>query len=234
MKGSVAFAGFPGGTFVFLEAIANNNNKKWFESHRADYDQFYLEPAIAFVTALGPRLRQISRTLQFEARVNGSIFRIQRDVRFSKDKTPYKPHLDLWFWEGTRRGWDAPAFFCRMTADSLILGAGMHRFEKDSLNSYRQAVINDTAGQKLLAALDEVRHAGPYEIGGVMRKTVPRGYDSGHERAGLLLHEGLWASLETNIPPEAHSSDFVDYCDRHFHATWPVNRWLLNLRSPGA
>ena len=65
MNASIAFVGFPNGTSAFLEAIAANNNRDWFESHRADYDQFYLEPAIAFVTALGPRLQQISRTLQF-------------------------------------------------------------------------------------------------------------------------------------------------------------------------
>ena len=82
------FQGFPEGTIAFLGAISVNNSREWFEAHRADYEHYYLEPALAFVEALGPRLQQISETVQYEPRINGSLFRIQRDVRFSKDKTP--------------------------------------------------------------------------------------------------------------------------------------------------
>ena len=225
------FSGFPDGTFVFLETLAANNNREWFGLHRADYEHYFLEPAVAFVTELGPRLQQISKAIQFEARVNGSIFRIQRDLRFSKDKTPYKPHLSLWFWEGTRRGWDSPSLFFRITAKELVLGAGMHRFERSTLDSYRRAVMDDEAGQSLLALLEEIRRAGPYGIGGATRRTIPRGYDRAHERAGLLLHEGLWASLEADIPPETRSANFVDYCARHFKAISPINQWLSSMHS---
>ena len=231
------FPGFPEGTIAFLGAITVNNSRDWFEAHRADYDQYYLEPALAFVEALGPRLRQISKTVRYEARINGSLFRIQRDIRFSKDKTPYKNHLDLWFWEGERRGWDTPGFFFRMTPDQLILGAGMHRLEKSSLDTYRQAIMDHEKGSALVAVLEEVRHsdlpADLYEIRGATRKSVPPGYDASHERAGLLLHEGITAHLEIPIPSEVHSPDFVDYCARHFRAMWPVNRWLLHMLNAG-
>ena len=87
------FAGFPKTTFAFLGGIAEHNDKAWFDEHRADYDAGYVDPARSFVAALGPELRKISKSVSYEPKVNGSLFRIQRDVRFSKDKTPYKTHI---------------------------------------------------------------------------------------------------------------------------------------------
>jgi uncharacterized protein (TIGR02453 family) len=228
-----AFTGFPEGTFRFLRGIAQQNSKEWFEAHRSDYEQFYVEPAKAFVAELGPRLRKLSPSVAFEPKVNGSLFRINRDVRFSKDKSPYKTHLDLWFWHGEHRGWDSPGFFFRMFVDKLILGAGMHRFEKTHLESYRRAVLDPRKGSALAAALDTVKSAGAYEIGGATRKQVPRGFDAGHARAALLLHDGLWAGFEGKVPREARSAAFVDFCANHYRAVFPVNRWLLALQSGG-
>ncbi len=109
------FTGFPKETFAFLSGLERNNTKAWFEGHRGDYEQFHLAPARAFVEAMAPGLKKISKTLNAEPKVNGSIFRINRDVRFSKDKRPYKTTLDLWFWEGEKRGWEAPGMFLRLT-----------------------------------------------------------------------------------------------------------------------
>ncbi len=231
MAAATKFSGFPDGTFRFLRGIARNNNKEWFEAHRADYESCYVEPAKAFVAALGPRLRKVSPTVSFEPKVNGSLFRINRDVRFSKDKSPYKPHLDLWFWEGDRRGWDSPGFFFRMFADKLILGAGMHRFEKAHLEAYRSAVLDPRKGVALVAAIDKIRKAGAYEVGGATRKKVPRGFDPGHQRAALLLHDGLWAGFEGKVPAEARSGAFVNFCAAHCRAVFPVSRWLLSMQN---
>jgi uncharacterized protein (TIGR02453 family) len=222
------FAGFPKGTFAFLRGLTKDNSKAWFNARRDDYDRFYIAPARAFVAALGPRLKKISPSVQFEPKVNGSIFRINRDIRFSKDKTPYKDHLDLWFWHGARGGWSAPGFFFRLCADRLILGAGMHRLEKAQLDAFRAAVVDGRAGAALEKVIDKVRAAGPYVIGGATRKTVPRGFDAEHPRAGLLLHEGLWAEIDGKPDRSIGSAAFVDYCVAEFAAMWPVGRWLLD------
>ncbi len=222
------FQGFSETTFRFLREITAHNDKAWFDAHRADYDEGYVAASRLFVEAIGPRLQAISKGIEYEARINGSIFRIQRDVRFSKDKTPYKNHLDLWFWEGERRGWDTPGFFFRMFEKTMILGAGMHQFSKEHLEVYRQAVLDPKKGKALVNALDKVKKAGGYVIGAPTRKTVPRGYDASHERASLLLHEGLWAAYEGPVPKEAQSAAFVDFCVGHFQAVWPVSQWLLS------
>jgi uncharacterized protein (TIGR02453 family) len=228
------FSGFPRETARFLADLEKNNDKAWFDAHRADYDAFYVAPALAFVSAVGPRLRKISPSVVCEPRINGSLFRINRDVRFSKDKRPYKHHIDLWFWHGARKGWDAPGFFFRMYSDRLILGAGMHKFEKPKLDAFRSAVIDARAGRALAKVADDVRAAGPYIVGGASRKTVPTGFDPDHARAEFLLHEGLWAELDTKPGKIVERAEFVDFCSGHFSAMWPVSRWLLKEVAPAA
>jgi uncharacterized protein (TIGR02453 family) len=227
MNESGAFEGFPDGTFEFLRGLSVNNDKSWFDRHRRDYESFYLQPALAFIATIGPRLQaEVDPAVKFEPRINGSLFRIQRDVRFSKDKTPYKTNLDVWFWRGDRKGWDTPGFFLRLTPEQLILGAGMHQFGSEALKRYREAVLDARLGTSLTEVVAAMEAAGAYEVGGETRKTVPRGFDPQHERARFLKHEGLHAGLETALPPEAASAAFVDYCLQRFKAVSPINGWL--------
>ena len=222
------FNGFPKDTLKFLRGLEKNNKKDWFEAHRAEYDDYYIEPAKAFVEAIGPKLKKISKSLNAEPRINGSIFRINRDVRFSKDKTPYKPHVDLWFWEGKDRSWDCSGFFFRLTPKRLILGGGMHQFGKPSLDKYRKAVVDAKRGAQLQKIVGQMKKAG-YDVGGKSYKKVPRGFPAEHPRADLLLHGGLFASTEVAIPRELHSPKFVAFCEKHFKKMAPVHSWLVPL-----
>jgi uncharacterized protein (TIGR02453 family) len=223
----MSFDGFSDETFRFLAELTGNNEKAWFEANRARYEAHYLAPALAFIEALGPRLTQLRGEVRYEARLNGSLFRINRDVRFSKDKTPYKNHIDMWFWQGERKGWESPGYYIRLLPEEMLLGAGMHGFSKEGLEKFRQAVLDEERGQALEDTVQAVTSAGPYALSGESRKTVPRGYDAGHPRARYLLFEGLNANLETRIPKEAAGAAFVDYCLGHFKAVSPINEWLL-------
>jgi uncharacterized protein (TIGR02453 family) len=219
------FNGFPRQTFAFLRGLAANNNKDWLEAHRDDFEAYWMTPARACVEALGPQLKKVAPGIQYEPKVNGSIFRINRDVRFARDKSPYKTTLDLWFWHGSRSGWAAPGFFVRITADSAGMGAGMHIFGKPELDRYRKAVLDPGAGKALEKAIASVRAAG-YEVEGATRKAIPRGYDAGQERAHLLLHEGLSTEFRGK-PAIAQSTGFVDECARRAAEMWPIGKWLL-------
>jgi uncharacterized protein (TIGR02453 family) len=222
-----SFTGFPKETSDFLAGLSRHNEKAWFDQHRVEYQDFYVAPALAFIAAIGPRLQRIAPSVAYEPKINGSLFRINRDVRFAKDKRPYKDHIDLWFWHGDKRGWSSPGFFFRLMQGGLILGAGMHRFEKAQLDAFRSAVVDPRAGKALAKTIAEVQAAGDFKIGGAARKSVPRGFDPTHERAALLLHEGLFASWEGDAGAVVRSADFVDFCLGHFKAMWPVSKWLL-------
>lgn len=225
------FGGFPAETLQFLRGIDERNTKEWFEQNRDLYDAGYVEPAKAFVEDIGPRLRKISPGVQFEPRINGSIGRINRDVRFSKDKRPYKNHLDIWFWHGDRKGWDCPGFYLRISPTRLFLGSGMHGFEGKLLDDFRRAVVAEGPGTRLMAAINAVD--GSYEIGGETRKNVPRGFDPDHPRARLLKFEGLYAGIDLPAA-DAEAPDFVDRALAHFAATWPVGKWLLDEVGPAS
>ena len=219
------FEGFPAETFAFLEGIAAHNEKAWFDANRPLYEAGYVAPAKALVAELGPKLRQISPQVQFEARVNGSIARINRDVRFSKDKRPYKDHLDLWFWHGETRGWDRPGFWFRLMPGTVYLGAGMYGFDKERLETFRHSVVHPRSGKALLAAARQVEANG-YEVGGKTRKRPPRGFETEPERADLLLFEGLYAGTE--LPAAAaRQAGFVEKLLGHYAATWPIAKWLV-------
>lgn len=222
----IAFSGFPPETFSFLAGIAEHNDKEWLAANRPLYEAGYVAPARAFVETMGPELRKLSPALQFEPKIGASISRINRDIRFSRDKRVYRDHLDLWFWHGERKGWTHPGFFMRVAADAVWLGAGMHHLDGDALKRYRDAVVDDAAGEALASAIAEVERAGDYAIGSMPRKSFPRGYDKAHPRARYLLWEGLPAMARMSIE-EAQAPDFGGRALGHFRNTWPVARWLL-------
>ena len=114
--------GFPPETLAFLRGIAANNTKDWFTANRALYDAS-VEGAKAFVAAVGPRLRELSPTIQFEPKIGASLSRVNRDTRFDKGKDPYRDNLDLWFWHGEKKGWDQPGFYLRITGDGVWIAA---------------------------------------------------------------------------------------------------------------
>lgn len=223
----MSFAGFPPETFAFLEGIKAHNEKAWFDAHRDLYEAGYVAPARAFVEALGPKLKAISPEVQFDAKVNGSMSRINRDIRFSKDKRPYKEHLGLWFWHGDRRRWDVPGFWFEVTPKGVQLGVGLYMMQGEQLDAFRQSVIHPRSGKALLAAVAAVTAKGKYEIGGKTRKLMPRGFTTDADRADYLLYEGLYAT--TALPLEAAKKpNFVTTCVKHFAATWPIGKWLMD------
>ena len=221
----MGFEGFTKETVRFLGGLRAHNDRDWFEAHRKDYEGAYLGPAMAFAEALAPRLRKIEPDVSVEPRVNGSIMRINRDIRFSKDKSPYKDHLDMWFWAGDRKGWDTSGFWFRLTPDRLMLGAGMHGFDPQALARYRAAVLNDKKGAALAAVVAKLGKAG-YEVGGESYKRPPAGVAADHPRAALLRHGGLYAGWEGKHPPALGKPAFIDFVAKHYAAQAPIHRWL--------
>jgi uncharacterized protein (TIGR02453 family) len=220
------FSGFSDGTFAFLKGISAHNDKAWFDAHRADYDAHYVGAGKVFVETMGPLLRQISPDVQFDPKINGSISRVNRDVRFSKDKSPYKDHLDLWFWHGEKRGWDSPGFYLRLTAETVFLGVGMYVFPKPMLKHYQQVVSDPAKAEEIKAILDNIAASGPYEIGGRNRKAPPRGMPSEGASGEMLCYDSLGASFEWDASV-ARDDKFIAFCLGHWRKCWPVGKWTL-------
>jgi uncharacterized protein (TIGR02453 family) len=222
------FTGFPREGLTFLVELERNNDRDWFQANRGRYEQLLLEPARDFVEALGDELRKFAPGVNADPRVGGSIARINRDTRFSKDKRPYKNHLDLYFWEGSGKSRESPGYWFRLTPRELILAAGMHHFDRGLLERYRAAVDDATRGAALERAVAKVRSAG-FDVGGAHLKRVPRGYNADHPRRELLLHDGLFAWTGGPVPREAHGADFPRHCAERYRALKPVEDWSAEL-----
>ena len=178
---------------------------------------------------MGERLRAARPALRAEPAVNQSIFRINRDTRFSRDKTPYKDHLGIWMWEGAGKRMECTGFYFHIEAARFRMGAGMYTFPRSLLDTYRRAVVDPKTGPLLTRAMTAVRKAGPYAIGGSHYKRVPSGFDAEHKNAALLLHNGLWVSMDSEPPAELFTPDCTDFCFTHYRNMMPVHRWLLAL-----
>ncbi len=226
------FSGFPKEGSAFLMGLEKNNKKEWFDAHRDEYENSVLEPAKLFVEAMGQRLHAISKNIHAEPRVNGSIRRINRDVRFSKDKSPYKNHLDLQFWEGGTERCGSCSFLFRMYHDRVVLGVGVYEFSKPGLDAYRRAVVETKSGTALEAAAAKAKKAG-YDVGGQHYKRVPSGFDPEHKRATYLLHTALYAGKRHELPADVSNKKFTAFCFNEYKKLLPLHQWLVDYVAKG-
>ncbi len=220
-----SFKGFSQEMLTFFEHLKKNNKKEWFDAHKKEYERFVMDPARAFVLDMGEKLRTIAPGIQAIPKVNQSLFRINRDIRFSNDKSPYKTNLGIWFWEGKRKRMECSGFYFHFGDGKLMLGTGMHMFSPEHLKGYREAVVDKNHGRRLADAVAEVSGKG-YLIGVKHYKRVPRGLDAGHERAEFLLHKGLTAMKEQEIPKAFFSGAIIDYAFSSFKDMSPIHEWL--------
>lgn len=225
------FGGFPQTTQQFLQDLRENNDREWFTEHKKIYEKEVKAPAIAWVQAMGTRLHEIDEKLVVDIRTNGSgsMMRLARDTRFSKDKSPYKTNIAMMWWHGSGKKTQHTAFGMQITPDDGGLVAGMFGFPKPMLEAYRQAVVDENLGEALLEAISEVESAG-YEILGQHYKTTPRGYDKEHPRADWLKYNALYTHAVDISWDTLMSDNLVDYCFDHFQKMAPIHHWLVNVQ----
>ena len=217
--------------FDFLKDLAANNEREWFNANKQTYIDQLQTPAQDLVIALGTRLQAISPEIVFDTRTNGtgSLMRIYRDTRFSKDKTPYKTNVSMSFWEGPSKRDSYSGFFLRVEPVGLSLFTGGYNFGKETLAAFRTAVAADGTGPELRAAIAQVEAAGDYTVGNEHYKRVPRGFDPEHPQADLLRYNGLYAYTEHIAADGLTSPDLVEICYEHFAKMAPLHHWLVQL-----
>ncbi|MDP8222892.1 MAG: DUF2461 domain-containing protein [Candidatus Lernaella stagnicola] len=222
-----AFQGFTKQTASFFRGLKKNNDKAWFTAHREQYDEHALEPARAFVVALGDKLRTIAPGVVADPRVNKSLFRIHRDTRFSHDKSPYKTHMGLWLWEGPHRGrMENSGFYFHLEPPNIMLGIGLYRFTDTALKNYRIDGAHPVHGRALRDAVDKLTKKG-FAIGGLHYKRVPRSVDPTHPNAELLRHNGLYVGVEMKIPDAFYTTKLPAFSLRLYKQMLPLHQWLL-------
>lgn len=170
---------FGPGLLKFLRALSRNNDRDWFQAHRDDYEAEVREPALMFIRIMERHVRRVSPHLTAkDSRVGGSLMRIHRDVRFSKDKRPYKTNLGIQFRHEAGKDVHAPGLYFHVEPRRVFLGCGMWRPDRDSLRAVRDAIAGDPAGWRRVRDAKRFREA--WQLGGESLKRAPRGYAEDH------------------------------------------------------
>ena len=212
------FRAFSNDAIDFLRDLRVNNERAWFNAHKATYEREIKRPAEAFSMAMTAALEILT------GRPHGHrIFRIHRDVRFSKDKTPYKSHLHIAFMPKDGQP-SPPSWFFSLDPEQLTLGTGAFAFDKADLERYRKRVFGDD-GQELADIRRRLEGQG-IRFGKPDLMRVPSGYPADHPQADLLRQKGLTAWIDHQDPTKAAESDLVDVCIDEFKQLKPVFDWL--------
>ncbi len=165
--------------FSFLRDLAAHNDRDWFKANRERYDSKVLEPAQQFISEFGPRLKKISPHFNADPRpIGGSIFRIYRDTRFSKDKTPYKTHTGIHFRHEAGKDAYTPGFYLHLDPAGVFVGMGIWHPDSSTLKKIRAAIAENPARWKRLKNGKRFRET--FELAGDSLKRAPKGYDPDH------------------------------------------------------
>ena len=225
MQSTTHFGGFPEEGIEVLLGLEKNNRKEWFEQNRSVYETALLAPLRAYVTEMGDRLRRdLAPMIVAEPALNRSLYRIYRDVRFSKDKRPYKTQVAALLWEGGEKH-HAPGFYFQLDARNVMFGAGIYQLLPSTLDRFRRCVDEKKSGERLVKIIAALK-AEDMEIGGQALKRAPRGYPPDHPRVDLLKHKGLYTMIELPGPPWLHTAELLDHAEAFFRKMGDLHRWL--------
>jgi uncharacterized protein (TIGR02453 family) len=221
-KEDTAFPGFPPEAMGFLADLRDNNDRDWFTAHRATYERAVKGPGEHLLAALEPALGELTGR-----HVSGKVFRIHRDVRFSKDKRPYNAHLHIAF---PARAGEATAcgYFFGLEPDRVLVGAGGFDFAGPVLDAYRAGAADPKKGPALEALLARLEKAG-LRVEGAELKRTPQPYAQDHPRAALLRRKGLNAWRDITDPKVICGEALFAETMATFTTLAPLVNWLASL-----
>jgi uncharacterized protein (TIGR02453 family) len=205
----VSFRGFGDRLVDFYEGLEADNSKAYWTDHKAIYDEHVHAPMVALLAELADEFGE------------GKVFRPYRDVRFSKDKTPYKTHCGAII-RGNR---GLGGYYVQVDADGLMVAGGYYDTNSDQVERFRQAVADERRGADLQQRLDALRRKD-FAIRGHQLKTRPRGYDPDHPRMDLLRHKTLYGMRQWPPDDTLHEAGTVRRVRDAWRTLRPLNEWL--------
>ena len=210
--------------FTFFRELAKNNEREWFAANKTRYEDVVKEPLLAFVADFAKPLRKLSPHFVADPRpVGGSLFRIHRDTRFSRDKSPYKTQAGIHFRHQAAKNAYAPGFYLHLEPGRVFVAAGLWHPEGEAVIAIRQAIADDPAGWR--RCVNAKRFRTLFELSGDSLKRPPRGIDPDHPCIEDLKRKDFVALRETN-EREACSATFPTRLKEQWTATVPLMRFL--------
>jgi uncharacterized protein (TIGR02453 family) len=202
------FAGFPVAALDFYDDLEVDNTRAYWEKHKDVYTESVKAPMAALCAALAPEFGE------------AKVFRPYRDVRFAKDKTPFKTHQGAFVPAGPATGW-----YVEVPARGVRTGAGFYEASSPRLASIRAAIDDDRRGQELERLLAGLAADG-WDVAGERLKTTPRGYPADHPRIGLLRHKSMTVGRSHGFEPVVHTPELLDVVRDDWRALRPFVEWV--------
>ncbi|MEU4195282.1 DUF2461 domain-containing protein [Kribbella sp. NPDC026611] len=206
----MSFTGFPAAALDFYDDLEMDNTKSWWTAHKDVYEESVRAPMAALLAELEEEFG------------TAKMFRPYRDVRFAKDKTPYKTHQGAYVAVAPSTGW-----YVQVSAPGVRVGAGFYDATSDRLARIRTAIDEDRRGKQLEKLLAQLTKAG-WTVGGEKLKTTPRGYDADHPRIDLLRHKSLSVGKNYGFEPVIHTAELTEQIRADWRATKPLITWLTD------
>jgi uncharacterized protein (TIGR02453 family) len=220
----MAGAYFTQRTFAFLRDLADNNERAWFADNKDRYEREVREPALAFIVDFAPRLKKISPHFRADPRkTGGSLFRIHRDTRFAKDKSPYKTNSGIQFRHEAGRDAHAPGFYLHIEPGAAFMALGVWHPDSETLRAIRDAIVEDP--RSWAAATERGSFPEVFALAGDSLVRAPRGYDPEHPRIEDLKRKdfvGVTELTKKRLTAAGFLDDFEGLC----RAGAPLVRWL--------
>jgi uncharacterized protein (TIGR02453 family) len=212
--------------FEFLRELSDNNTREWFAANRDRYRSVVQEPMLQFIADMAEPLRAISPAFIADPRPSGgSMFRIHRDVRFSRDTRPYKTHAAAQFRHRAHRDVHAPGFYLHLEPGQVFVGAGCWHPAREALGAIRSAIVERPARWRSVGS--DPLFSAHHHLSGETLKRAPRGYDSGHPLIDDLKRTDF-VCLEEFTDKAACGPAFIDDVAGSFAAARPLVRFLTD------
>lgn len=225
-----SFTPFTAKAYTFLRGIAKHNRKEWFEEHRADFEREIKRPLALLVEEVDVHLASFAPEIVGSPKK--SVFRIHRDVRFSKNKAPYKTHAACWFFHrdagrsvGTEAAHGGAGFYFHIEPGKSFCGGGIWMPPRAAVHKIRQSLSDDLEGfEEIVKGRAFRTRFGALDTEGMLTR-LPRGYAVGHPSAAWLRYQSYttWTAL---TPEEVTSHHLPKTLAKHFKAMTPFVRWL--------
>ena len=201
-------------TFAFLGELAENNNRQWFQENKKKYEEHVKDPAIRFIIDFQPILEGISTHFNADPRpVGGSMFRIYRDARFSKDKRPYKTNTGIQFRHNQGKDVHAPGFYLHLEPSNVFAGVGIWHPDSMTLGKIRDAIVEDPSGWK--KAVNKEPFRDKFDLSGDSLLRAPKGYDPDHPFIEDLKRKdfmGITSLTQDAVGKPDFPEDFAEIC----------------------
>ena len=206
----MSFTGFPAAALDFYDDLEMDNTKTFWTANKHVYEESVRVPMAALLAELEEEFGP------------AKLFRPYRDVRFARDKTPYKTHQGAFIDVAPATGW-----YVQISAPGVRVAAGFYEASSERLGRVRAAIDDDRRGKQLERLLADLTAAG-WEVGGDRLKTSPRGYDPDHPRIELLRHKSLTVAKSYGFEPVIHTPELAKLVRADWQATKPLVTWLTD------